>query len=80
MYRLWPKFKASCLAVIEKIRKTKLMRVTRFGKPMADVLPPSPEPQKVSLGFMAGRGEIHGDIVHASPWLDAETNGSAVSS
>jgi len=64
------------LAVIEQVRKTKKpVRVTRFGKPVAEVVPPSLEPQKARLGFMAGRGEIHGDIVHASPWLDAESNG-----
>ncbi len=67
------KFKATCLAVLENVRKTrKPVRVTRFGKPVAEVVPPGPQPQKQILGFMAGRGEIHGDIVHASPWLEAD--------
>lgn len=68
------KFKATCLAVLEQVRKTKRpVLVTRFGKPVAEVVPPSPLPrQKRNLGSMAGRGEIHGDIVHASPWLEAQ--------
>jgi prevent-host-death family protein len=68
------KFKATCLAVLENVRKTRQpILVTRFGKPVAEVTPPSPHPRrKQRLGFMAGRGEIHGDIVHANPWLEAE--------
>jgi prevent-host-death family protein len=35
-------FKAKCLGILEEVRKTrKPIRVTRFGKPVADV-PPSP--------------------------------------
>lgn len=69
------KFKATCLAVLENVRKTRQpILVTRFGKPVAEVNPPSPNPRrKQRLGFMAGRAEIHGDIVHANPWLEAET-------
>ena len=36
------KFKATCLAVLENVRKTrKPIRITRFGKPVAEVVPPS---------------------------------------
>lgn len=68
------KFKATCLAVLEDVRKTRRpVRVTRFGKAVAEVVPPSPEPpQKRLLGFMSEQGAIEGDIVHATPWLDAE--------
>ena len=67
------KFKATCLAVLENVRKTrKPVRVTRFGKPVAEVIPTVPQAQEQILGFMAGRGEIHGDIVHATPWLEAD--------
>lgn len=68
------KFKATCLAVLEQVRKTRRpVRITRYGKPVAEVIPPSPEtPGKRVLGFMAGRMEVRGDIVHATPWLDSE--------
>ena len=39
------KFKATCLATLERVRLTgQPLRVTRFGKPIADILPPSPAP------------------------------------
>jgi len=35
-------FKAKCLAVLERVRSTKKpIRVTRFGKPVAEVVPPT---------------------------------------
>jgi prevent-host-death family protein len=58
------KFKATCLAVIEDVRKTRRpVRITRFGKPVAEVVPSTPEPKKSWLGCMAGTMEITGDIV-----------------
>jgi prevent-host-death family protein len=59
------KFKATCLAVIEQVRKTrKPVRITRFGKPLAEVVPPSvPDRPKTWLGSLAGTGIITGDIV-----------------
>jgi prevent-host-death family protein len=58
-------FKAKCLALLEEVRKTrKPIRVTRFGKPVAEVIPPSPaKPEGRCLGSMVGMGEILGDIV-----------------
>ena len=58
-------FKARCLGILEQVRKTrKPIRVTRFGKPVAEVVPPTPEEQpKSCLGCMAGTAEIVGDIV-----------------
>ena len=63
-------FKARCLAILKQVAKTKKpVRITRFGKPIAEVVPPSPEPQPKSwLGSMAGTCEIVGDIV--SPAFD----------
>jgi prevent-host-death family protein len=44
------KFKATCLAVLEEVRRTRTpVRVTRFGRPVADVLPPSAAPEKSGL-------------------------------
>lgn len=59
------KFKATCLSVMERVHKTrKPVRVTRFGKPVADIVPPSvSERPKTWLGSMVGTGKILGDIV-----------------
>ncbi|MCU1339731.1 MAG: hypothetical protein JWO19_5312 [Bryobacterales bacterium] len=59
------KFKATCLSVMERVRKTrKPILVTRFGKPIAEVVPPSPPPRPANwMGSMAGTVEILGDIV-----------------
>jgi antitoxin (DNA-binding transcriptional repressor) of toxin-antitoxin stability system len=58
--------------VLERVGKTgKPVRVTRFGKPVAEVVPPSPERRKErQLGAMASTGRIVGDIV--SPATDLE--------
>ena len=58
-------FKAKCLALLEQVHRTKKpIRVTRFGKPIADVVPPSPEAESADwLGTMADTMEIVGDIV-----------------
>jgi len=58
-------FKAKCLGILEEVRKTrKPIRVTRFGKPVAEVIPPSPQPTTGrKLGCMIGTGRILGDIV-----------------
>ena len=59
------KFKATCLSVLERVRKTgKPVLVTRFGKPIAEVVPPPLPPRTANwMGSMAGTGEILGDIV-----------------
>lgn len=66
------KFKATCLAVIERVRKTrKPVRLTKFGKPVAEVVPPSePKRPKSWLGSMEGTIEIKGDIV--APAVDPD--------
>jgi prevent-host-death family protein len=58
-------FKAKCLALLDKVNKTKKpLRVTRHGKPVAEVVPPSPAaPSDSWLGSMKDLIEIHGDIV-----------------
>lgn len=66
-------FKAKCLGILEEVRKTrKPIRVTRFGKPVAEVVPPTPEARpKHWLGCMVGTGEILGDIVGPTGSLEA---------
>jgi prevent-host-death family protein len=63
-------FKAKCLALLEQVRKTKKpIRITKFGKPIAEVVPPSPTTQSGQwIGSMKGKMEILGDIV--SPVID----------
>ena len=59
------KFKATCLAALDRVCRTgQPLRVTRFGKPLADVVPPRAiARQGTWLGAMRGRGRITGDIV-----------------
>lgn len=66
------KFKATCLAVLEKVRKTgEPVLVTRFGEPVAEVVPPPlPSRPKNWLGSFRHRGKILGDI--ESPAAPAE--------
>jgi prevent-host-death family protein len=58
-------FKAKCLAVIERVRSTKKpVRIMRFGKPVAEVVPPtSVEGRSSWIGSMKQSFEIVGDIV-----------------
>ena len=58
-------FKAKCLALLERVRQTKKpLRITRFGKPVAEVVPPSPDVgQGAWIGSMKDTMQILGDIV-----------------
>jgi prevent-host-death family protein len=66
------KFKATCLAVLEKVRKTgKPVLVTRFGQPVAEVVPPALKQRPTrDLGALRGTARIVGDIV--SPATDED--------
>lgn len=70
------KFKATCLAVLERVRRTKKpVMITRFGEPVAEVVPPSAPPRPKSwVGSMTGTARILGDIV--SP-VSNENDGEA---
>ena len=59
------KFKATCLAVLEQVRRTRRpVLITRFGKPVAEVVPPSPPRRsRRVLGTMQGTAQIVGDII-----------------
>jgi antitoxin (DNA-binding transcriptional repressor) of toxin-antitoxin stability system len=65
------KFKATCLATLERVRRTgRPLRVTRFGKPIAEVIPPTPQrPRRLWLGSLRGTIEIKGDILAPSSEL-----------
>ncbi len=59
------RFKATCLAVLEDVRRTgRPVTVTRFGKPVARIVPPAPvRPKRRVLGAYAGQAKILGDIM-----------------
>jgi prevent-host-death family protein len=65
------KFKATCLAVLERVRRTQRpVLITRFGEPVAQVVPPpAPASRKGWLGTLKSSGQIRGDIV--APAADA---------
>ena len=57
-------FKAKCLSLLEQVQKTKKpIRITRFGKPIAEVVPASPASKADWMGSMKDQIEILGDIV-----------------
>jgi prevent-host-death family protein len=66
------KFKATCLAVLERVRRTgQSVLVTRFGEPVAQITPPPvPAPGGRWLGTFRDSGEIVGDVV--APASDEE--------
>jgi prevent-host-death family protein len=63
-------FKAKCLSLLEEVQKTKKpLLVTKFGKPIAEVGPPSVNQKNRSwLGSMTGEINFLEDIV--SPIFD----------
>ena len=65
-------FKAKCLSLLDQVQKTKKpILVTRFGKPIAEVVPASPQTESRKwIGSMKGTFEILGDIV--SPASDEQ--------
>lgn len=59
------KFKATCLAVLKRVRRTgRPVLVTRFGEPIAEVGPPPPPARPARwLGSMQHRARIVGDVI-----------------
>lgn len=60
------RFKATCLAVIEKVRKTgEPVVITKRGVPVAQLVPPPPAKHrgKSCFGCLSGTAEQIGDIV-----------------
>lgn len=64
------KFKATCLAILEKVKRTgQPVLVTKYGEPIALIEPPpTKESGKPWLGSFKGKGKVIGDIV--SPALN----------
>lgn len=59
------RFRATCAAVLERVRRTgEPILVTRFGEPLAKVVPPPvPARSESWLGSFRDRGKILGEIV-----------------
>jgi prevent-host-death family protein len=59
------KFKAQCLSVMDRVRRTgRPVRVTRYGRPVADVVPAGPPARATrTLGFLKDATTITGDVV-----------------
>ena len=59
------KFKATCLSVLERVRRTRRpILVTRFGEPIAEVVPPSTAGRSQAwIGALSHTGRVRGDIV-----------------
>lgn len=69
------RFKATCLAALERVRKTgEPLLITKHGVPIAQVLPaPAPSPQAASaFGCMAGTADEIEDILAPLPEEDWE--------
>ena len=58
-------FKTKCLAVLERVHKTKRpICITRHGKPLAEVIPASSVQERSAwIGSMKDSVEIIGDII-----------------
>jgi prevent-host-death family protein len=58
-------FKAKCLAVLERVHKTrKPVCITRHGIPVAEVIPPSSVQERTAwIESMKGSVKILGDII-----------------
>jgi prevent-host-death family protein len=65
-------FKAKCLAILENVEKTKQpIRITRHGKPVADVVPPVEAVDRAAMfGSMRDSMKILGDIIE--PVIDLD--------
>jgi prevent-host-death family protein len=64
-------FKAKCLGLVEEVHKTRQpLRITRHGRPVAELIPAGPDRKRKFLGGMVGTGKVVGDIV--SPVIDLD--------
>jgi prevent-host-death family protein len=65
-------FRTKCFSLLHQVEKTKKpLRVTRFGKPIAEIVPAAPQPSRADwIGSMKGEIKILGDIV--SPATDED--------
>ena len=63
-------FKAKCLSLLQQVSKTQEpIRITRFGKPVADVVPSAEAEvdRNVWIGSGKGTAKILGDMAKSNP-------------
>jgi len=65
-------FKAKCIGLLDRVSKTKKpIRVTRHGKPVAEIIPATTEVDRMEwIKSMQGSVETLGDII--SPAVDED--------
>jgi prevent-host-death family protein len=57
-------FKARCLQLMDNVNLShEEIIITKFGKPVAKLVPVEEEPKKLLFGFLKGTVVIKGDIV-----------------
>ncbi|MEM7000381.1 MAG: type II toxin-antitoxin system Phd/YefM family antitoxin [Pseudomonadota bacterium] len=67
------KFKAECLALIDQVDKTREpLVVTKFGRPIAEVVPITKTQDTSWLGSMQDQGQIVGDLLDTDSAADWE--------
>jgi prevent-host-death family protein len=59
------KFKAQCLQVLRRVKRTgKAVVVTRFGEPIAEIVPPAKDGSRRSwFGIARGTARMHDDLI-----------------
>ena len=67
------KFKATCLSLLDQVARTgEPIRITKRGKPIAQLAPLPRRGKRLILGCMAGSAKIVGDIespTDPSDWM-----------
>jgi prevent-host-death family protein len=64
------KFKAECLAVMDKVAQSgRPVVVTKHGKPVVQISRIEPNDNEI-FGFLAGKGRIVGDVENTIPLSD----------
>ncbi|MEO5768560.1 MAG: type II toxin-antitoxin system Phd/YefM family antitoxin [Polyangia bacterium] len=61
-------FKATCLAVLERVRQTgESIVITKHGQPVAEVVPPRAvdQPSRGFLGSLRGTARLVGDVTES---------------
>jgi len=60
-----------CHAVVNRVKRTRIpVRITMFGKPIADIIPVASARPKIRMSFMKDKMTIIGDII--SPVIGTE--------